>query len=213
MTFRHKLAALPLIVAVLFAGTVACGRRSRYVTVACAAEVTEYAAPAGSSGRSGGSSGGSSGRSSSPSKSSPAKSTPAKAPTGQNKPSVQNANAKPPSEQHAEALKNQAKPPTGQNSNKSKVTPPGEKSYKPPPADVRPPAKQYDRAAVAAPERITRNGSYRSPVTHHVYAWHDPIYYSSSSYRLDLFDPYNPWNYTNPLSPFYGRSYNLVDAC
>lgn len=202
MTLRRKLGTVPLIVLVLLGGLVACGRRTRFVTVACAAEV---AAPAGSSGRSGGSS--SSGRSA------PAKSSPAKAPTGQNRPSTKNADAKPPSEQHAEALKNQAtaKPPGAQN--KSKVTPPGEKSYKPPAADVRPPAKQYDRAAVAAPERITRSGSYRSPVTHHVYVWHDPIYYGSMGYIPDLFDPYNPWNRTNPLSPFFGLPYNLVDAC
>lgn len=208
MNFTRKLAVLPLIVLVLFAGLIACGHRSRYVTVACAAEVTEYAGPSGSSG--GRSSGSSAGRSSSP-----AKSSPAKAPTGQNKPSVKNANAKPPSEQHAEALKNQAatRPPGAQNSSKSKITPPGEKSYKPPRADVRPPAKDYDRAAVAAPERVTRGGSYRSPVTHHVYVWHDPIYYSSPGYLPDLFDPYNQWNYTNPLSPFFGRPYNLVDAC
>ncbi len=197
MTFRHKLAALPLIVLILFAGLVACGRKSGYVRVACAAEVTEYAQKSGATSRPA---------------SSPAKSSPAKAPTGQNRPSVKNANAKPPSEQHAVALKNQAAPPTGQNV-KAKVTPPGEKSYTPPPADVRPPAKDYDRAAVAAPERITRSGSYRSPVTHHVYTWHDATYYSSPSYRADLFDPFNPWNYTNPLSPFFGRSYNLVDAC
>jgi hypothetical protein len=204
MTFRRKLTALPLIVFVLFAGAVACGHRSHYVTVACAAEVTEYAVPSSGGARSSGSSS---------ARSSPAKSSPAKAPTGQNRPSVKNANAKPPSAQHAEALKNQAKPPTGQNSVKSKVTPPGEKSYKPPPADVRPPAKQYDRAAVAAPQRITRTGSYRSPVTHHVYVWHDPVYYSSPGYVLDLFDPYNPWSRTNPNSPFFGMPYNLVDAC
>ncbi len=203
MTLRHKLAAMPLIVLVLMAGMVACGRKTRYVTVACAAEVTEYSQKSG---------GTSSRPSSSPARSSPAKSTPAKAPTGQNKPSVQNANAKPPSEQHAVAAKNQAVPPAGQNA-KSKVTPPGEKSYTPPPADVRPPAKQYDRAAVAAPERVTRTGSYRSPVTNHVYVWHDPTYYSSPGYRLDLFDPYNPWNYTNIYSPFFNRPYNLVDAC
>lgn len=207
MTFRRKLAALPLIVFVLFAGAVACGHRNRYVTVACAAEVTEYAVP--SSGGRTSSGGSSSGRSSSPA---PTKSSPAKPPTGQNKPSAKNANAKAPSEQDAIAHKNQAAAPTGQNA-RSKVTPPGEKSYKPPPANVRPPAKQYDRAAVAAPERITRSGSYRSPVTHHVYTWHDPLWYSSPTYRVDLFDPYNPWNRTNPLSPFFGLPYNLVDAC
>jgi cytoskeletal protein RodZ len=202
---RHKLIAMPLIVFAVFAGLVACGHRSRFVTVACASEVTEYAQ------RSSGSGGAKS--SSSSSHSTPAKSSPAKAPSAQNRASAKNANASPPSPQHAEALKNQATARAPEAQNKSKVTPPGEKSYKPPRADVRPPAKDYDRAAVAAPQRVTRSGSYRSPVTHHVYVWHDPLYYTSPGYIPDLFDPYNQWNYTNPLSPMFGLPYNLVDAC
>lgn len=110
--------------------------------------------------------------------------------------------------------RNQAAPPAAQNNAKvNKVSPPGEKAYTPPRADVRPPAKDYDRAARLAPDRLSRTGSYRSPVTSHIYVWHEPTYYSSSGYRLDLYDPFNPWNYTNPFSPFYGRSYNLVDRC
>jgi hypothetical protein len=200
---RSKLAVAVLATLVAFAVLNGCGnKKHRYV--ACAQTKSGGSSPAP--------------RPPAPAPKPP--SAPASPPKAQNSPppkpatppSQQNRTAAPPSAQHSEALKNQAQPPPGQNV-KAKVTPPGEKAYTPPRADVRPPAKKYDTAARYAPQQVSRGGQYRSPVTNHTYIYRDPIYYSSPGYRLDLFDPYNPWNYTNPYSPFFGRQYVVVDAC
>lgn len=182
----------------------------RYAYGACAATIEE-AKPAGSSGGSSHSSSSSSHSSSShskpPSKGPSAKSGAGRPPTGQNKPT-----STPQPGDKAPAVKsNSASAPKAQ---QSKVSPPGEKSYKPPPADVKPSPKQVDAATKAAPQKVSTSGSYRSPVTHHTYIFHDAGWYGSPGYVLDIWDPFNPWNYTaNLFSPFYGRPFVLVDRC
>lgn len=211
---KTKLAAGVLATLVAFAVLSGCGGH-RYRTVACASEVTEHAQKSGGSTSSGGSrssssSSSSSSRSSTSSQHSTAARNQAKPPAAQNK-SVTPSGGSSSKASGSDPGKAKATPPAAQN--QSKVTPPGEKSYKPPPADVKPPAKKYDAAAKSAPAKVSRNGSYRSPVTHHTYVFHDALWYSSPGYRMDLFDPFNPWNYTNPLSPFYSRPYVVVDRC
>jgi hypothetical protein len=146
---------------------------------------------------------------------------PAKAPTAQNKTQATAqattktpTTVKPSIAPGTPAPENTANAATAPRSSHAKITPPGEKSYTPPPADRQPPRRQVDAAVKSAPAKVSTSGHYRSPVTHHVYVYHDSGYYGSPGYLLDLYDPYNPYNYySNVWSPFYGRPFILVDRC
>jgi hypothetical protein len=215
MTHRRPIQAASFVLAATLATAVLTGCvHHRYVQVACAATIESASAPASSGSRSSSSSSHSSGARSTPSHTvggakpnTSAKSGAGKPPSGQNTPTKTPEKGDP-----APPVKaNSAKAPASQ---RSKVSPPGEKSYTPPPADVKPPAKQVQAAQRSAPAMVSVAGSYRSPVTHHVYIFHDAGWYGSPGYVLDIFDPYNPFNYTsNLLSPFYGRPYVLADRC
>jgi hypothetical protein len=219
VTHRRPVQAVSFVLAASLATAVLTGCvHHRFVQVACAATIESASAPASSGGShsspSSSHSSSSSGARSTPSHTiggakpnTSAKSGAAKPPTGQNTPSKTPEKGDP-----APAVKaNSAKAPASQ---RSKVSPPGEKSYTPPPADVKPPAKQVQAAQRSAPAQVSLAGSYRSPVTHHVYVFHDAGWYGSPGYVLDIFDPYNPFNYySNALSPFYGRPYVLVNQC
>lgn len=204
-TTRTKVTAF-LVASVAFTAVLTGCVHRRYVYAACAATI-EQAAPASSSSRSSSSSSRPAGRSTPPSKGPSAKSGASRPPSGQNTPS----RTPQPGDPAPPVKSNSASAPKSQ---QSKVTPPGEKAYKPPPADVKPTPKQAAAATKAAPDKVSLGGSYRSPVTHHTYIFHDAGWYGSPGYVLDIWDPYNPFNYTaNLLSPFYGRPYVLVDRC
>jgi hypothetical protein len=99
------------------------------------------------------------------------------------------------------------------------VSPPNEAPYRPP-AHVRQP--QADIDAVRAPYGEAanlqlskrRNQGYRSPVTNHIYVWHEHSYYNDAVYP-DVYNPYDWRNYNDPLSPWVGWESRIVvfDSC
>lgn len=93
------------------------------------------------------------------------------------------------------------------------INPPGEQAYVPP-ANVKQPQEDIDAAksSLKSDQKLSKGGSYESPVTHHVYHWHDDSYYSHLRIH-DPYDPYDPYNWHNGNSPFNGYHLIIVDAC
>lgn len=104
---------------------------------------------------------------------------------------------------------------------------------KPPPPTYTRNTQQQDRAAKAAanpkakpdtedvteardeaPRHVTRGGTYVSNITNRTYVYHDRGYYGSPGYFIDIWDPYDPYNYwMRPRSPFYGMPYRVAGDC
>jgi hypothetical protein len=174
-------------------------------SAACAATLTpaNVMVVAKGGGSSGGRSGGSGSRSTSTSKpSSSSRSTPSAAPRTSNT-AIKPVNSTP-------------RPSVSRSGGKTTITPPSEKAYSPPSYKTAPSAADRSTATKAAPKSVTTTGSYTSPVTHHVYVYHDPTYFSTAAYltAIDLYNPYDPFNwYYRPFSPFYGRPYMIGTQC
>jgi hypothetical protein len=74
--------------------------------------------------------------------------------------------------------------------------------------------EDYADARTLAPTRVTRTGLYRSPVTDIEYRYHDLGWYRRPGLVIDLYDPYDPFNYWyRPLSPFNGLPYVVAGGC
>lgn len=70
------------------------------------------------------------------------------------------------------------------------------------------------KAKAEAPPRVTRGGSYYSSVSGNTYVYNDVGYYRRPGYVVDIWDPYDPFNYWYfPTSPFYGRPYETAGDC
>lgn len=78
----------------------------------------------------------------------------------------------------------------------------------------KPAAEDVSKAKAEAPKLVSRGGSYSSPVTGNTYVFHSVSYYRRPGVFVDIFDPYNPYNYWYwPTSPFYGQPYRYATAC
>lgn len=53
---------------------------------------------------------------------------------------------------------------------------------------------------------LKRSSKYRSPVTKHVYVYHTDDYFYGLPWQ-DLYNPFDPRNWINSLSPFYGLAW------
>lgn len=72
----------------------------------------------------------------------------------------------------------------------------------------------YDDARSVAPTRVSRVGSWRSPVTDVVYVYHDLDWYRHPGLLIDLNDPYDRFNYWyRPMSPYYGTQFVVAGDC
>ena len=61
---------------------------------------------------------------------------------------------------------------------------------------------------------MTKGGTYYSTVTGNTYVYNDFGYYRRPGYVVDIYDPYNPYNYWYfGASPFYGRPYVVAGDC
>ncbi len=92
-------------------------------------------------------------------------------------------------------------------------TPPGESAYTPP-KNTTQPKEDLDaaKASLKSDQKLSRSGTYTSPVTQHVYVYHDATYFGHLGWH-DPYDPYDPYNITNPYSPFNGYHFAWVDRC
>lgn len=90
---------------------------------------------------------------------------------------------------------------------------PGERAYTPP-ANVRQPQADINLVRRHMPTRLSTSSHdhYVSPVTHHVYMYHDTGYFGHLGWH-DPYDPYDPYNWHNPYSPFYGAHFRMVSHC
>lgn len=78
----------------------------------------------------------------------------------------------------------------------------------------KPSSSDINNARSSAPSRVTRNGSYYSPVTGDTYIYQPIGHYRSPGYVVNIYDPYNPYNYWYwHTSPFYGRPYRYAEEC
>lgn len=95
----------------------------------------------------------------------------------------------------------------------TKRTVPGEDAYTPPVNGPQPQA-DIDAVRAQAPPRFSMSASqgYLSPVTHHRYVYHDSYYFATLGWH-DLYDPYDPFNWTYILSPWYGYRPMIVAHC
>jgi hypothetical protein len=79
---------------------------------------------------------------------------------------------------------------------------------------IRPDPEDYDDARAVAPSRLSRSGRYESPITNTVYMYQPVSYFSRPGYMVDIWNPYDPFNYWyRPWSPFYGRPYVVAGDC
>lgn len=79
---------------------------------------------------------------------------------------------------------------------------------------ARPDPQDIDDARSTAPQRVTRGGSYHSSVTNNTYVYQEPGFFSRPGYLIDVWNPYDPWNYwARPWSPFYGRPFIVAAGC
>jgi hypothetical protein len=79
---------------------------------------------------------------------------------------------------------------------------------------AKPDAEDVTEARDEAPRHVTRGGTYVSNITNRTYIYHDRGYYGSPGYFIDIWDPYDPYNYwMRPRSPFYGMPYRVAGDC
>lgn len=102
-------------------------------------------------------------------------------------------------------------PPTGT----KQYTVPGEKAYTPPQNTTQPAADlSAAKNSLQSGQQLSMDTSrgYTSPVTHHVYVYHDATYFNRAGFH-DPYDPYDPYNLTNVFSPWYGYHFAMVAHC
>lgn len=79
---------------------------------------------------------------------------------------------------------------------------------------AKPDPQDVDDAKATAPKRVTRGGSYTSSVTNNTYVYHDMGFYRRPGFIIDIWDPYDPFNYwSRPWSPYYGHPYMVAADC
>lgn len=79
---------------------------------------------------------------------------------------------------------------------------------------AKPDSEDLYEARDEAPRHVTRGGTYVSNITNRTYIYHDRGYYGSPGYLIDIWDPYDPYNYwLRPRSAFYGMPYRVAGDC
>lgn len=80
--------------------------------------------------------------------------------------------------------------------------------------NIRPATEDYNDARATAPSRLSRGGAFTSPVTNIEYHYHDLGWYRRPGLVIDLYDPYDRFNYWyRPYSPFFGMQYMVAADC
>lgn len=71
-----------------------------------------------------------------------------------------------------------------------------------------------EEARAKAPRRLVRGSSFTSSVTGVEYRWHELAFYRTPGRMIDIWDPYDPYNYWHWIvSPYYGLDYVVADDC